>query len=513
MGMGPARRWAARAAVVLSACCIWTASASAAEEGLQGCPGSAFPYLSEFSFPVGAEGFADDCTVTVGTALVDVRAGSADVAVPVDDSTGDRIDVDSHGRLTQFHTPVSGIFDLVHPTGVVGSITVGGTRSTLKYSSEGSLTQIAAVSGNTSVSYNAAGRISAIADASGRQNFGYSTAGRLTSFSDSGGDTGTLTYNASGRLTKLVLVITQTDPTLTFSYDASGNVLTWSNADPLVRTLTYTHTSTGDVTLVQNGASTEATMAYAAPHKLSAVTGPGNSQVASFTYDTSGRLSQAQGPSSTETFSYSGAGLLASTVEGSMTTTFSYDALGRLTGWANPDMSTAAIAYLPGPVSTTDGPLSVRSNTATLTGRVNPRGAPTAYHFQYGPTTAYGHATPSVTLSAATSAISVVDGINNLKPDTTYHYRVLASNRNGSSTGLDRTFHTQRLRCRVPKLKGDTLRQAKGALERAHCRLGRVHRPRHVAHGAHLKVSHQSPSAGAVRPQGTKVAVKLSVAR
>jgi hypothetical protein len=195
-----------------------------------------------------------------------------------------------------------------------------------------------------------------------------------------------------------------------------------------------------------------------------------------------------------------------------VTTSFSYDALHRLTGWTNPDMSTLAIAYLPGPASTTGGPISVRSNTATLTGRVNPRGAPTAYHFQYGLTTAYGHATPSVTVSAAASAISVVDGIKNLKPDTTYHYRVLASNRNGSSTGLDRTFHTQPLRCRVPKLKGDTLRQAKGALRRAHCRLGRVHRPRHVPHGARLKVSGQSPSAAAVRPQGTKVAVKLAVA-
>jgi YD repeat-containing protein len=512
MGMGPVWRCVAAAAVALCVGSIWTAAASAVQEGSQGCPGSAFQYLREFRFPVATEGFADDCTLTVGTAIVDARTGAVQADVRVDNGLGDGVAVDSQGRLTHFAAESAGVFDLVHPTGVIGSITVGGTRSTLKYNSAGRLTQIVAAGGNTSVSYNVAGLISAIASPSFSESFGYSTVGRLRSFSDNGGDKASLTYDASGRLTKLVQVFTAADPTETFSYDAGGNVLTWSTTDTLTRTLAFTHDSHGDVTLVKDGANTDATLAYTPSHKLSAVTGPGNSPVASFTYDTSGRLSGAQGPSSTVTFSYNGAGLLASMQAGSLTTSFSYDALGRLTGWTNPDMSTAAIAYLPGPVATTGGPISVRSNTATVTGRVNPHGAPTAYHFQYGLTTGYGHATPSVTLSAATSAISVVDGIHDLRPDTTYHYRVLASNRNGSSTGLDRTFHTQPLRCRVPKLEGDTLRQAKRALKRAHCRLGRVHRPHHVPHGAHLEVSRQSPSAGAVRPQGTKVAVKLSVA-
>ncbi len=504
-------RYAAAAAVALSVGCVWSGSASAVQEGSQGCPGSAFPYLREFSFPVAAEGFADDCTLTVGTAIVDARTGAVEVDVVENNSLGDGVAVDSQGRLTHFATRNAGIFDLGHPTGVIGAITVGGTASTLRYNSAGQLTQIVASGGNTSVSYNVAGRISAIADASGKQNFGYSTAGRLTSFSDSGGDTANITYGTSGRLTKAVLVFTAQDPTQTFSYDAGGNVLTWTNADPLARTLTYKHDASGDVTLVKIGANVDATLAYGGPHTLSAVTGPGNAPVASFAYDTAGRLSQAQGPLFLETFSYNGAGLLATaTAQSSMSTTFSYDALGRLTRWTNPDMSTTAIAYLPGPTATTGAAISVRSNSATLTGRVNPRGAPTAYHFQYGLTTAYGRTTPAVTLSAATTAISVVDGIRNLKPDTTYHYRVVAGNRNGSSTGLDRRFHTPLLKCHVPRLKGDTLGQARRTLKRAHCRLGRVHRPRHVSHGSHLKVSSQNPSAGSVRPAGSRVSVKLS---
>src|SRR5262249_20591901 len=146
-------------------------------------------------------------------------------------------------------------------------------------------------------------------------------------------------------------------------------------------------------------------------------------------------LSQAQGPISLETFSYNGAGLLSSTLESSKTTSFSYDALARLSGWTNPDMSTVAIAYLPGPGATSGGSISVRSNTATVTGNVNPHGAPPAYRFEYGTTTKYGHATPRVTLAAGENAISVVDAVNKLKPGTTYHYRLVANNRNGSATG------------------------------------------------------------------------------
>jgi YD repeat-containing protein len=510
--MGPVWTYVRVIAVALFAGCIWTGSASAVSVGLQGCPGSHFPYLSEFSFPVAAEGFADDCTVAVGTAVVDVRSGSPEVDVIVADTTGDTIDVDSQGRLTHFRTPFSNIFDLVHPAGVIGSVTIGGTQSTLSYSAAGRLTQIAAATGNISVSYNAAGLISGIAFPTGTENFGYSD-GRLTSFSDSGGDTGTLTYDTSGRLTKVVMVVTQTDPTQTFSYDAGGSVLTWTNADPLTQTLTYSHNAGGDVTLVKNGMNVDATLAYAAPHKLSAVTGPGNAPVASFAYDTSGRLSQAQGPLSLESFSYNSAGLLSSTLETSKTTSFSYDALARLSGWTNPDMSTVAIAYLPGPDSTTGGSTSVRSNTATLTGSVNPQGAPTTYRFEYGTTTAYGHATRSVTLSAGTQPISVVDELRSLKPGTTYHYRLLATNRNGSATGRDRTLHTQVIKCHVPRLKGDTLTQAKRALTRAHCQLGRVHRPRQVPKGAKLTVSSQNPAAGAVRKAGAKVSIKLTVGR
>lgn len=72
----------------------------------------------------------------------------------------------------------------------------------------------------------------------------------------------------------------------------------------------------------------------------------------------------------------------------------------------------------------------------------------------------------------------------------------------GGSTGTT-------ARCIVPKLKGKTLAKAKKALSKAHCKLGKVHRPLRVPHGAKLVVRSQSPRAGTRHKAGTKVAVTL----
>jgi hypothetical protein len=60
--------------------------------------------------------------------------------------------------------------------------------------------------------------------------------------------------------------------------------------------------------------------------------------------------------------------------------------------------------------------------------------------------------------------------------------------------------------CVAPKLAGKTLGVARTALTRAHCKLGKVTRPRH---GARLVVRSQAPKAGTVRAGGTAVAVTL----
>jgi hypothetical protein len=65
--------------------------------------------------------------------------------------------------------------------------------------------------------------------------------------------------------------------------------------------------------------------------------------------------------------------------------------------------------------------------------------------------------------------------------------------------------------CVVPKLKGKTLSQARTALSRAHCALGKVHSPKLRKHQKppKLVVLSSSPGEGAVRASGTKVALTL----
>ena len=63
-------------------------------------------------------------------------------------------------------------------------------------------------------------------------------------------------------------------------------------------------------------------------------------------------------------------------------------------------------------------------------------------------------------------------------------------------------------RCRVPKLRGKTLRTAGRALRRAHCRIGRIAR-RRARKGKRGRVLSQAPRAGSWRAGGTRVKLTL----
>jgi phosphodiesterase/alkaline phosphatase D-like protein len=88
----------------------------------------------------------------------------------------------------------------------------------------------------------------------------------------------------------------------------------------------------------------------------------------------------------------------------------------------------------------------VGPGAATLNGVLDPNGESTHYYFEWGTTTAYGNVTPSETGTEINSgpgnaAISV-SLAGELTSQTTYHYRLVAYNDFGTSTGEDRTFTT-----------------------------------------------------------------------
>jgi hypothetical protein len=98
-------------------------------------------------------------------------------------------------------------------------------------------------------------------------------------------------------------------------------------------------------------------------------------------------------------------------------------------------------------VLTGEGANLATEGSATLNGTVNPEGLPVAScEFEYGTTTEYGLSAPcsqsSAEIGSGTSAVPVSATVSGLEPRTVYHFRLVASNANGTNRGLDRTFTT-----------------------------------------------------------------------
>jgi hypothetical protein len=96
------------------------------------------------------------------------------------------------------------------------------------------------------------------------------------------------------------------------------------------------------------------------------------------------------------------------------------------------------------PGLSTGGAQEVEGTSATVTGTLDPEGLPTTYHFEYGTSTAYGSSWPLVQVFAGSGSASegVAVAVPNLQPATVYHYRLVASNEDGTSYGADATLAT-----------------------------------------------------------------------
>jgi len=93
------------------------------------------------------------------------------------------------------------------------------------------------------------------------------------------------------------------------------------------------------------------------------------------------------------------------------------------------------------PVVATNPATLIASFSATLNGSLDPHGLATSVHFQYGPTTGYGLTTAPQSHSGNTY-LNISANISSLTANTTYHFRIVASNSAGTSMGGDRTFST-----------------------------------------------------------------------
>ncbi len=100
------------------------------------------------------------------------------------------------------------------------------------------------------------------------------------------------------------------------------------------------------------------------------------------------------------------------------------------------------------PIAITNTATNIFTTFAMFQGYVNAMGQSTAVEFEYGTDLNYGMTVQAdqspVTGSSLTEVFHMLGG---LTPNTTYHYRVKATNTNGTSYGLDMTFDTPESDC------------------------------------------------------------------
>jgi hypothetical protein len=88
---------------------------------------------------------------------------------------------------------------------------------------------------------------------------------------------------------------------------------------------------------------------------------------------------------------------------------------------------------------------NVARHSADIAASIDPKGFATIYHFEWGTSTAYGNRVPLLSgedeeINAAMTEKTVSTHLTSLEEDRTYHWRVLATNANGTTASSDHTF-------------------------------------------------------------------------
>ncbi|HEY1317525.1 MAG TPA: hypothetical protein VGF10_09930 [Gaiella sp.] len=95
------------------------------------------------------------------------------------------------------------------------------------------------------------------------------------------------------------------------------------------------------------------------------------------------------------------------------------------------------------PTAVTGEPTSVGATSAMVPGKVDPGGAETSWYVEYGSTTAYGSRTGARSAGNGTAQVDVSEQLRGLTTGATYHYRLVATNADGTGRGADMTFTTR----------------------------------------------------------------------
>jgi uncharacterized delta-60 repeat protein len=94
------------------------------------------------------------------------------------------------------------------------------------------------------------------------------------------------------------------------------------------------------------------------------------------------------------------------------------------------------------PVVTTNTATAIDKTIATLNGLVSPNSLATTAYFEYGTTTSYGTQTSTQSLGSGSTSVNMTQSLTGLQANTTYHFRIVATNSGGTAVGSDLTFTT-----------------------------------------------------------------------
>ncbi len=108
------------------------------------------------------------------------------------------------------------------------------------------------------------------------------------------------------------------------------------------------------------------------------------------------------------------------------------------------------------PIVAEEDATEIQNVTATLRAQLEPRGFATSYHFEYGTNSSYGNRIPvdaDLLAGSGTSPEEVTVGLSGLVGNTTYHFRLVATNAQGTTNGPDQSFSTVDADCANEKIR------------------------------------------------------------
>jgi RHS repeat-associated protein len=272
-----------------------------------------------------------------GRATSSQHAGGVDLTTVAYASGGGATVTDARGNVHTYTLTTQ--FNLVKPTAISGvdcGCSSGGGAKAFTYDSNGFVSSMTDFDGNvTTYVHNALGEETSRTEASGTAlartiTATWSTTFHLPTKIVEPNRTTTFTYDASGNLlTKSVTDGTHTR-TWTYTYNTHGQVLTAKDPDNHVTTTTYD--AKGDIATVKNALNQVASFtSYDADGKLLSVTDP-NALVTAFTYDPLGRVLTKKVGTLKTSYAYAPPGMVSLlTMPDGSAYKYIYDAAHRLT--------------------------------------------------------------------------------------------------------------------------------------------------------------------------------------